>query len=176
MNEKEMLEQAENSGGNTPPNETGNASGGEGNGAPAELSPQEMIASLINARGGMPKPELAEGEEISEREQALIESNFQMETRFMLQDMQRVVDTKIPDASEQQSFDIASAMTKGDLGEVIDAVIKAQQRAQEIDEKSQDQKTLHVEGGASGKDDDKGKNLGIAGVFEKISNLYSKPA
>ena len=55
----------------------------------------------------------------------------------MLQDMQRVVDTKIPEISDQQSFAIAAAMTKGDLGEVIDAVISAQQRGQEIDDKNE---------------------------------------
>ena len=114
--------------------------------------------------------------EISEREQSLIESNFQMETRFMLQDMQRIVDSKIPDASDQQSFAIAEAMMKGDLGGIIASVLRAHQRALEIDEKSQEQKDLNVEGGASGKGDDQGKNLGIAGVFEKMSNLYSKPA
>ena len=157
-------------GGETPPEETG------GNGAPAELSPQQMVDSLIEARGGIPKPELAEGEEISEREQALLDSNFQMETRFMMQDMQRVVDSKIPDASDQQSFAIAAAMTKGDLGEVIDAVTSAQQQMQEKDDKNEDLKELHVEGGASGKDEDKGKNLGVAGVFERIAQRYSKPA
>ena len=114
--------------------------------------------------------------EISEREQSLIESNFQMETRFMLQDMQRIVDSKIPDASDQQSFAIAEAMMKGDLGGIIASVLRAHQRALEIDEKSQEQKDLNVEGGASGKGDDQGKNLGIASVFEKMSNLYSKPA
>ena len=143
---------------------------------PVELTPQQMVDSLIEARGGIPKPELAEGEEISEREQALLDSNFQMETRFMLQDMQRVVDSKIPDASDQQSFAIAAAMTKGDLGEVIDAVTSAQQQMQEKDDKNEDLKELHVEGGASGKDEDKGKNLGVAGVFERISQRYSKPA
>lgn len=139
-----------------------------------DLTPQEMIDALIEARGGLPAPE--EDDVISEREQALIESNFQMETRFMLQDMQRVVDAKIPDASDQVSFAIAAAMTKGDLGEVIDAVLSAQQRAQEIDDKNEHLKELHVEGGASGKDEDKGKNLGIAGIFENISRRYSKPA
>ena len=94
----------------------------------------------------------------------------------MLQDMQRVVDTKIPEISDQQSFAIAAAMTKGDLGEVIDAVISAQQRGQEIDDKNENLKELHVEGGASGKDEDKGKNLGIAGIFEGISRRYSRPA
>ena len=109
----------------TPPGETPPGT------PPVELTPQQMVDSLIEARGGIPKPELAEGEEISEREQALLDSNFQMETRFMMQDMQRVVDSKIPDASDQQSFAIAAAMTKGDLGEVIDAVTSAQQQMQE---------------------------------------------
>ena len=39
--------------------------------------------------------------------------------------MQRVVDSKVPNASDQQSFAIAAAMTKGDLGEVIGTVIAA---------------------------------------------------
>ena len=154
----------------TPPGETPPGT------PPVELTPQQMVDSLIEARGGIPKPELAEGEEISEREQALLDSNFQMETRFMMQDMQRVVDSKIPDASDQQSFAIAAAMTKGDLGEVIDAVTSAQQQMQEKDDKNEDLKELHVEGGASGKDEDKGKNLGVAGVFERIAQRYSKPA
>ena len=141
-----------------------------------DLTPQQMIDSLIEARGGLPPA--PEGDDApSEREQALIESNFQMETRFMLQDMQRVVDSKIPNASDQQSFAIAAAMTKGDLGNVIDAVLAAQQRSQEIGDKTDDDlAALHVEGGASGKDEDKGKNLGIAGIFEQMSQRYSKPA
>ena len=61
--------------------------------------------------------------------------------------------------SDQQSFTIAAAMTKGDLGEVIDAGISAQQRGQEINDKNENLKELHVEGGASGKDEDKGMNL-----------------
>lgn len=170
MNEQEILEQEQQMGGGTPPGE--NPSGEQ---TQTDLTPQQMIDSLIEARGGLP-PAPEGDEEISEREQALIESNFQMETRFMLQDMQRVVDSKIPNASDQQSFAIAAAMTKGDLGDVIDAVIAAQQRAQEMDDKNEDLKELHVEGGASGKDEDKGKNLGIAGIFEGISRRYSKPA
>ena len=173
MNEQEMTGQGQETGGETPPAETGNAGAEQ---TQTELTPQEMIDSLIEARGGLPKIDPAEGEEISEREQSLIESNFQMETRFMLQDMQRVVDTKIPEISDQQSFTIAAAMTKGDLGEVIDAVISAQQRGQEIDDKNENLKELHVEGGASGKDEDKGKNLGIACIFEGISRRYSRPA
>lgn len=170
MNEQEILEQEQQTGGDTPPGE--NPSGEQ---TQTDLTPQQMIDSLIEARGGLP-PAPEGDEEISEREQALIESNFQMETRFMLQDMQRVVDSKIPNASDQQSFAIAAAMTKGDLGDVIDAVIAAQQRAQEMDDKNEDLKALHVEGGASGKDEDTGKNLGIAGIFEGISRRYSKPA
>lgn len=170
MNEQEILEQEQQTGGDTPPGEN---PGGEQ--TQTDLTPQQMIDSLIEARGGLP-PAPEGDEEISDREQALIESNFQMETRFMLQDMQRVVDSKIPNASDQQSFAIAAAMTKGDLGDVIDAVISAQQRAQEMDDKNEDLKELHVEGGASGKDEDKGKNLGIAGIFEGISRRYSKPA
>ena len=173
MNEQEMLEQEQQTGGETPPAETGNAGGEQ---TQTELTPQQMIDSLIEARGGVPSIEPAEGEEISEREQALLEQSFRHETRFMLQDMQRVVDTKIPEISDQQSFTIAAAMTKGDLGEVIDAVISAQQRGQEIDDKNENLKELHVEGGASGKDEDKGKNLGIAGIFEGISRRYSRPA
>ncbi|MDE0467094.1 MAG: hypothetical protein OYL97_08550 [Candidatus Poribacteria bacterium] len=170
MNEQEILEQEQQTGGGTPPGE--NPSGEQ---TQTDLTPQQMIDSLIEARGGLPSA--PEGDDApSEREQALIESNFQMETRFMLQDMQRVVDSKIPNASDQQSFAIAAAMTKGDLGDVIDAVIAAQQRAQEMDDKNEDLKELHVEGGASGKDEDKGKNLGIAGIFEGISRRYSKPA
>ena len=171
MNEQEILEQEQQTGGGTPPGEN---PGGEQ--TQTDLTPQQMIDSLIEARGGLP-PAPEGDEEISEREQALIESNFQMETRFMLQDMQRVVDSKIPNASDQQSFAIAAAMTKGDLGEVIDTVLAAQQRAQEMDDKSEILKNLHVEGGASGKDEEgKGQNLGIAGVFEGISRRYSKPA
>ena len=173
MNEQEMLEQEQQTGGETPPAETGNAGGEQ---TQTELTPQQMIDSLIEARGGVPSIEPAEGEEISEREQALLEQSFRHETRFMLQDMQRVVDTKIPEVSDQQSFAIAAAMTKGDLGEVIDAVISAQQRGQEINDKNENLKELHVEGGASGKDEDKGKNLGIAGIFEGISRRYSRPA
>ncbi len=170
MNEQEILEQEQQTGGGTPPGE--NPSGEQ---TQTDLTPQQMIDSLIEARGGLPPA--PEGDDApSEREQSLIESNFQMETRFMLQDMQRVVDSKIPNASDQQSFAIAAAMTKGDLGDVIDAVIAAQQRAQEMDDKNEDLKELHVEGGASGKDEDKGKNLGIAGIFEGISQRYSKPA
>ena len=139
------------------------------------LSPEEMVNAIIEARGGLPKPDA--DEEISEREQALIESNFQMETRFLLQDMQRIVESKIPDVSDQQSFAIAAAMTKGDLGSLIDAVLAAHQRVQEIDDKTQEQKSLHVEGGASGDPTQTtGKGLGVAGVFERISNLYSNPA
>ena len=82
MNEQEMTGQGQETGGETPPAETGNAGGEQ---TQTELTPQEMIDSLIEARGGLPKIEPAEGEEISEREQSLIESNFQMETRFMLQ-------------------------------------------------------------------------------------------
>lgn len=170
MNEQEILEQEQQTGGDTPP---GGNPGGEQ--TQTDLTPQEMIDSLIEARGGLPAAPEGD-EEITEREQSLIESNFQMETRFMLQDMQRVVDSKIPDASDQQSFAIAAAMTKGDLGDVIDAVLAAQQRAQEMDDKNEDLKELHVEGGASGKDEDKGKSLGIAGIFEGISKRYSKPA
>lgn len=173
MNEQEMLEQEQQTGGETPPAETENAGGEQ---TQTELTPQQMIDSLIEARGGVPSIEPAEGEEISEREQALLEQSFRHETRFMLQDMQRVVDTKIPEVSDQQSFAIAAAMTKGDLGEVIDAVISAQQRGQEINDKNENLKELHVEGGASGKDEDKGKNLGIAGIFEGISRRYSRPA
>ena len=170
MNEQEILEQEQQMGGDTPPGEN---PGGEQ--TQTDLTPQQMIDSLIEARGGLPPA--PEGDDApSEREQSLIESNFQMETRFMLQDMQRVVDSKIPNASDQQSFAIAAAMTKGDLGDVIDAVIAAQQRAQEMDDKNEDLKELHVEGGASGKDEDKGKNLGIAGIFEGISKRYAKPA
>lgn len=163
------LEHEQQTGGDTPPGPTGDT--------PPELTPQQMIDSIIEARGGVPSLEPAEGEEISEREQALLEQSFRHETRFMLQDMQRVVDSKIPNASDQQSFAIAAAMTKGDLGNVIDAVLAAQQRSQEIGDKTDDDlAALHVEGGASGKDEDKGKNLGIAGIFEGISQRYSKPA
>ena len=170
MNNAHEQEQEQQTGGGTPPSEN---PGGEQ--TQTDLTPQQMIDSLIEARGGLPPA--PEGDDApSEREQALIESNFQMETRFMLQDMQRVVDSKIPNASDQQSFAIAAAMTKGDLGDVIDAVIAAQQRAQEMDDKNEDLKELHVEGGASGKDEDKGKNLGIAGIFEQMSQRYSKPA
>ncbi|MDE0323142.1 MAG: hypothetical protein OXN27_04410 [Candidatus Poribacteria bacterium] len=170
MNNEHEQEQEQQTGGGTPPGEN---PGGEQ--TQTDLTPQQMIDSLIEARGGLPPA--PEGDDApSEREQALIESNFQMETRFMLQDMQRVVDSKIPNASDQQSFAIAAAMTKGDLGDVIDAVIAAQQRAQEMDDKNEDLKELHVEGGASGKDEDKGKNLGIAGIFEQMSQRYSKPA
>ena len=172
MNEQEILEQEQQTGGGTPSSETGGTGGEQ---TQTDLTPQEMIDSLIEARGGLPAAPEGD-EEISEREQALIESNFQMETRFMLQDMQRVVDSKIPSASDQQSFAIAAAMTKGDLGDVIDAVLSARQRAQEVDDKNEDLKELHVEGGASGKDEDQGKNLGIAGIFEGISKRYSKPA
>ena len=168
MNEQEMLEQEQQTGGDTPPGPTGDT--------PPDLTPQQMLDSLIEARGGVPSIEPAEGEDISEREQALLEQSFRHETRFMLQDMQRVVDTKIPDVTDQQSFAIAAAMTKGDLGEVVDAVIAAQQRVQEIDDKNENLKELHVEGGASGKDEDKGKNLGIAGIFENISRKYARPA
>ena len=49
-------------------------------------------------------------------------------------------------------------------------------RCRRKDDKNEDLKELHVEGGASGKDEDKGKNLGVAGVFERISRRYSKPA
>ena len=137
MNEQEMLEQEQQTGSETPPAETENAGGEQ---TQTELTPQQMIDSLIEARGGVPSIEPAEGEEISEREQALLEQSFRHETRFMLQDMQRVVDTKIPEVSDQQSFAIAAAMTKGDLGEVIDAVISAQQRGQEINDKNENLK------------------------------------
>ena len=57
-----------------------------------------------------------------------------------------------------------------------DTIIAAQQRVQEIDDKYENLKALHVEGGASGKDEDKGKNLGIAGIFKNIARRYSRPA
>ena len=141
---------------------------------PPELTPQQMLDALIEARGGIPQP--AEDEQMSEREQAMAEQIFRMETRNMLQDMQKVVDTKIPDATDQQSYAVAEAMTKGDLSDVIDAVLSAQKHAQEIDDKNEDLKNLHVEGGASGKDEDKGNDLGMAGVFTKMAQTYSKPA
>lgn len=170
MNEQEMLENEQQTGGDTPPGEN---PGGEQ--TQTDLTPQQMIEQLIEARGGLPPAPEGE-EEISEREQSLIESNFQMETRFMQQDMQRQVESKIPDATDQQSFEVARAMMQGDLGGVIDAVLAAQKHAAEIDDKNEDLKNLHVEGGASGKDEDKGKNLGIAGIFEEMSKRYAKPA
>ena len=141
--------------------------------APEELTPEQMIQQMIDARGGMPAP--AEDDPPTEREQAMIEKVFQMETKDMMRDMEKAVKSKIPDASDTQAFNIAKAMMTQDLGDLIDAVIAAQQRSQEIDEKSQEQKELHVEGGASGKNSDEGKNLGLSGVFEKMANLYNKP-
>ena len=89
MNEQEILEQEQQTGGDTPPGPTGGDT-------PPELTPQQMIDSLIEARGGLPAAPEGD-EEISEREQALLEQSFRHETRFMLQDMQRVVDSKIPE-------------------------------------------------------------------------------
>lgn len=153
---------------NNPPTDTPPAD------TPPDLSPQEMLEALIEARGGIPTP--AEGEELSEREVAMMENQFKLETRLNLQDMQKLVDTKIPDATDQQSFAIAEAHTKGDLSGVIDAVLSAQKHAQEVDDKKQEQGDLHVEGGASGKGDDDGKDVSMAGLFEKIADKYDKPA
>ena len=52
----------------------------------------------------------------------------------------------------------------------------AQQRAQEIDDKNEYLKELHTEGSVSGKDEDKSKSLGIAGIFENMTRGYSRPA
>ena len=48
-----------------------------------------------------------------------------------------------------------------------------QQCAQEIDDKNENLKELHTEGGVSGKGED--KDLGITGIFENIAQRYSRP-
>lgn len=140
---------------------------------PAELTPDQMLAAMIEARGGIPKP--GEDEELSEREIAMMENQFRLETRLNLQDAQKLVSAKIPDATDQQSFAIAEAMTKGDLSSVIDAVVNAHKHGQEIDDKKQEQGDLNVEGGASGKGDEEGKTGSMAELFESIADKYDSP-
>ena len=140
------------------------------------LTPDQMVAQMLETRGGLPKaPEGEEGEEVDPDMQLMKEQIFKLTVERDLEKVQRIIESKIPDASDQQSFAVAKAIATGDVAAIVDAIISAQKTAMEKDEKDEDLKTLHVEGGGSGKDD-KETTGGMAELFEKIADTYSQPA
>ena len=138
---------------------------------PAELSTQEMLQSIREQMGGTPSGR--EGApQIDEVQKGIIDKQFEQDSRFQLEDMVREAKQTLPDATETQAFNIGIAMMKGDMTEAINAMRTAIKQEAEMDGKSETQKNLHVEGGASGKQSE-GKIQGLAGAFDNINRSHT---
>lgn len=146
----------------------GNAGGGEN----TEMTMQQMLEGISQELGGTPSGR-QNAPEMDDVQQGIVDKQFEQDVRFALEDMQREVKAKIPDATDTQAFKIGVAMMQGDTQAVIDAVDEARKREAEIDEKSQEQKNLHVEGGASGKNEDGKQAEGLAGAMQRINAQYA---
>ena len=135
------------------------------------MSMQDMMAGMSEVMGG--PPQAAEGEEVDPMQMAIMEKQFEQDVRFKLQDMEREVKAEFPDASDTLAYQIGIATAKQDIPEIIKHTREAVKREAERDEKDQEQKPLHVEGGASGKPTEN-RVEGLAGVFNKINSNYTR--
>ena len=130
-----------------------------------------MMAGMSEVMGG--PPQAAEGEQVDPMQMAIMEKQFEQDVRFKLQDMEREVKAEFPDASDTLAYQIGIATAKQDIPAIIKHTREAVKREAERDEKDQEQKPLHVEGGASGKPTEN-RVEGLAGVFNKINNNYTR--
>ena len=135
------------------------------------MSMQDMMAGMSEVMGG--PPQAAEGEQVDPMQMAIMEKQFEQDVRFKLQDMEREVKAEFPDASDTLAYQIGIATAKQDIPEIIKHTREAVKREAERDEKDQEQKPLHVEGGASGKPTEN-RVEGLAGVFNKINSNYTR--
>lgn len=136
-----------------------------------DLTMQQMMEVISQQLGGTPSER--EGASFSPTEQSIVDKQFEQDVRWALEDMQKQVKGKIPDASDTQAFQIGIGMMEGDITKVIDAVADALKREAEMDEKNENLKPLHVEGGESGKADDS-RLTGLAGVLQSINQKYQR--
>ena len=131
---------------------------------PTDMSMADMMAGLKEV---VQEPEYADDMDPAMR--AVMEQNYAHELRFKFDDFQRESKGQFPDITDTLAHNMGMAMAKGDFPELIKHVRDAIKREQEADEKSEEQKSLHVEGGASGKPDEE-KLTGLGGVFAKIAS------
>jgi len=139
--------------------------------AERDMTLEEMLSGIQNQLGGMPSGRQDAPPDMDPMLADVRDKQFEQDVRFALEDMQKAAKSKIPDASDTQAYKIGLAMMQGDMPAVIDAVRDALKREAEVDQRQEEQKTLHVEGGASGKPDE-GRLTGLAGAFDKINRTY----
>lgn len=140
-----------------------------------DLTPDQMIEEMIQVRGGLPQRPDEEDEDFDEEKQAMKEQLFRIQIERDMEKIQRVVETKIPGSTDQQAFEVAKAVANGDIAAIVDSVLNANRHAMEIDDKDEDLKTLHVEGGGSDKKDET-ESVGLADLFERMADQYATPA
>ena len=123
--------------------EGGEAGGGE---AQTSLTAEQQIQEIMKLRGGAPEPAVGEDRDATDFEKQLVEQNFRHETQFAMMNASQAVKSAIPDATDDQAFEITKAMFALDPTQIISAVKTALRTEAEKDEKGEDQKDLDVEG------------------------------
>ena len=157
---------------NTPPGTPPGDEGADPNAPPAELTYAEMLSGIQKELGGAPSTR--EGApQMTEVEKQIMDDNFEIKARQALEDMGKEARMEIPDATDTQAFEMGKAMMNGDMTAMIRAVRQAIKTESEIDESKEEQKSLHVEGGASGKPESRNEPEGTMGVLERISRQYA---
>ena len=137
-----------------------------------EISLQDMLTGIKEQLGG--NPSARDGApQMDEVQKGIVDKQFEQDARNQLEDMQKEVKSKSPDASDTQAFNLGIAMMKGDIGAAMDAMRNIYQREADADEKNENQQSLHVEGGASGKREE-GNIEGLGNTFDKMNRQYAR--
>lgn len=129
------------------------------------LSHSEKLQAITDMLGGAPEP-IADADELQNQ---IIQKQFQQDVELKLIELEREAKSLYPDASDDLAYQIGLATASGNLQDLDKYIREAVRREAERDEKTEEQKALHVEGGASGNPAEAG--IGTS-VYEKMSKMY----
>ena len=138
----------------------------------APISTDEMLKGIEQQMGGKPSGQ-DQFSEASDVEKSILDSQFRQDVERAYDRMGKEVKNAMPDATENQVHEIGKAFMENNVQAGIEAIKQAARQEEEVDKKTQEQKSLHVEGGASGKGAEDGKMPGLGGALSRIGSSYA---
>ena len=138
----------------------------------APISIEEMMTGISQQMGGPPtnNPEFKDATAV---EMSILEDQFEAKMQRTYDNLGKEVKSAMPDATENQVHEIGKAFMEGNVSAGIKAIKQAARQEAEVDKKTQEQKSLHVEGGAGGKGTEDGKLPGLGGALSRIGSSYA---
>lgn len=155
---------------NTDPNVDPNADP-NADGLP-QVSLDQVHQILGEQLGGNPVENEAFAE-ATEVEKAILEEQYAAKIERSFDRMKEQIKNKKPDATDNQIHNLSIAIMQGDVEGSIEAVENIVRQEKEMDDRNEEQKNLHVEGGAGGNTTESGRGEGLASVFKNMANSYS---